>query len=77
MPCLKLAGDGFNLLRLLPHVDIDLCQQLSGLMGAGHLANGLDGVLVDAFTELLKHFQGGANLEGGGCLHDALDSDAA
>jgi hypothetical protein len=27
-------------------------------------------VLVDAFTELLKHFHGGAQLDGGGFLHN-------
>ena len=71
LPGLKLSGDGFNLRRLFPRVHSDLSQQQSGLMRAGHLSGGTGGVFVDALAELLKHFHGGADLDGGGCLHDA------
>ena len=58
LPGLKLSGDGFNLLRLLPRVHSNLSQQQSGLMRNGHLPDRFGGVFVDA----LKHFNGGADL---------------
>ena len=70
MPGLKLSRDGFNLLRLFPRVHTDLSQQQSGLIGTGHLSDGMGSVFVDALTEFFKHFNGGSDLDGGGCLHD-------
>jgi hypothetical protein len=70
VPGLKLSSDGFNLLRLLPRVHCNLSQQQSGPMRTGHLPDGTGSVFFDAFAELLKHFNGGADLDGGGCLHD-------
>ena len=72
MPSLKLPGDGFNLLRLFPCVHSDLSEQQSGLMGTGHLPNGTGRVFFDAFAELLKHFNGSVDLDGGGCLHNQM-----
>jgi hypothetical protein len=70
VPGLKLSGDGFDLLGLLHRVDPDLTRELTGNIGQRNLPDRSDGVFVDAFTELLKHFDGGADLGGSDGLHD-------
>ena len=69
MPGFKQASDLVNLLRLLHRVRTDLSRELTVDTGGWYLPNGTGGVLVDAFTELLEHFNGSVNLGGGWCLH--------
>ena len=69
MPGFKQSSDLSNLLCLFHRVLTDLSRELAGETGRGNLPDRLGGVLVDAFTELLEHFHGGAQLGGGGYLH--------
>ena len=71
MPGLKQSVDFFYLVILLHRVHTDLSCELAGDTGWWNLSDGTHSVFVDAFTEFLKHFDGGADLDGGGCLHDA------
>ena len=69
MPGFQQAGDCLNLLRLFHRVHTDLTCELTGDTGWWYLPDRFGGVLVDAFTELLEHIHGGAQLDGGGFLH--------
>lgn len=69
VPRLKLAGDGFDFVGLLHRIHTDLTCKLAGNTNWRDLADGLDGVLVDAFAEFFEHLDGGADLGGGGRLH--------
>jgi len=70
MPGFQQAGDRLNLLRLFHRVHTDLTSELTGDTGWWYLPDRFGGVLVDAFTELLEHFHGGVQLDGGGFLHN-------
>lgn len=69
-PGLEQPGDLPNLLRLLLRVHTDLCRELAGDIGGRNLPEGPAGMFVDALAKFLKHLNGGADLDGGGCLHD-------
>jgi hypothetical protein len=69
MPGFKQSGDLLNLLCLFHSVHTDLSRELTSDTGWWYLPDRLGGMLVDAFTELLEHFHGGAQLGGGGFLH--------
>ena len=69
VPGFKQSGDLLNLLGLLHRVRTDLTGELTVGAGRWYLPDGSGGVFIDAFTELLEHFNGGVYLGGGGCLH--------
>jgi len=69
VPGFKQSGDPLNLLGLLHRVRTDLSCELAVETGGWYLPDGTGGVFIDAFTELLKHFNGGVYLGDGGCLH--------
>jgi hypothetical protein len=69
MPGFKQSSDLLNLLRLVHCVHTDLSCELTGYTGWWYLPDRSGGVFVDAFTELLEHFHGDAQLGGGGFLH--------
>ena len=69
MPGFQQPGDLSNLLCLLHRVRTDLASEQTVDTGRWYLPNRFGGVLVDAFTELLEHIHGGAQLDGGGFLH--------
>ena len=72
MPRLKLAGDGFDLVGLLHRIDANLTRELAGNSGWRNLPDGMRGVVVDPFAEFFEHLDGGADLGGGGSLHDEV-----
>ena len=69
MPGFKQSSDLSNLLRLLHRVRTDLSGEQAVDTRRWYLPDRSGGVFVDAFTELLEHFHGGADLGGGGFLH--------
>ncbi len=69
LPGFKQSSDLLNLLRLFHRVRTDLPSKQTVDTGWWYLPDGTGSVSVDAFTELLEHFHGGAQLGGGGFLH--------
>ena len=69
MPSFKQSSDLSNLLLLFHRVHTDLPGKLTVDTGWWYLPDGTGGVFIDTFTELLEHFHGGAQLDGGGLLH--------
>ena len=74
VPGFEQAGDLLNLLGLLHRVRTDLTGELTVDTGRWYLPDGSGGVFIDAFTELLEHFNGGDYLGGGRCLHGGIKS---
>ena len=69
MPGFKQSSDLSNLLCLVHRVHTDLACELTSDTGWWYLPDGSGGVFIYAFTELLEHFHGGAQLGGGGFVH--------
>ena len=69
MPGFKQSSDLSNLLRLFHRVDTNLSSEQAVDTRRWYLSNRTGGVFIDAFTELFEDLNGGAYLDGCGCLH--------
>lgn len=69
-PLLQLQRDGLNTGGLLNSSCFNTSCVLVTELGVRELSDGMCAVLAQAFTELLEHFNGSADLSGAGHLHD-------
>jgi len=71
-PLFQLRGDGLNTGCLLNGSRFNASRVLVAAFRVRELSDGMCAVLIEAFTELLEHFNGDADLGGAWRLHDQM-----
>lgn len=69
-PVLQLRGDGFNAAGLFNSADFDASSVVSTGWRFRQLHHGMFSMGIEPFTEFGEDFDGGADLGGGGSLHN-------
>lgn len=71
-PVFKLRGDSFNAGDLFGRSHFDAPGVVNTERRFRHLHHGMFGMGIEPFAKFIEHFDGSADLSGGGCLHNQM-----